>query len=188
MTYTFEQLQKKFGFEVSKISTNRQINSMKVRGVEIKKVKEGNKWHPTEYEIVKDIISDKTWYKYEKANIEFCIEGIVRDIESKRILNLQQQPDGYVVLKRANKQYSFHRILMETLFPIEDMENHVVDHINGIRNDNRIENLRWASQEHNLYLRDKNRKDFQKITNLIINKYGYEKALEIFKKELTKYL
>ena len=38
--------------------------------------------------------------------------------------------------------FTAHRLIMETLKPIDDMNFKLVDHINGIRNDNRIENLR----------------------------------------------
>lgn len=37
-----------------------------------------------------------------------------------------------------------HRLILSSFKPNED-ETAVVDHINGIRIDNRLENLRWAS-------------------------------------------
>lgn len=37
-----------------------------------------------------------------------------------------------------------HRLVMLTFSPIKNPELYCVDHINGIRNDNRLENLRWV--------------------------------------------
>lgn len=37
-----------------------------------------------------------------------------------------------------------HRLVMESFYPQENMDKLVVDHINGVRDDNRLENLRWT--------------------------------------------
>lgn len=57
-----------------------------------------------------------------------------------------------------------HRIVLETFNPIEDMKNYQCDHINSIRDDNRLENLRWVSRKennstkHSMIMRSRNHK------------------------------
>lgn len=49
---------------------------------------------------------------------------------------------------------SVHRLVMENFNPIIGMENYDVDHLNGIKNDNRIENLQWVTKQENVRRRD----------------------------------
>jgi hypothetical protein len=62
--------------------------------------------------------------------------------------------------------------------PIDNPENFTVDHINGIRTDNKITNLRWVSGEENTLFMLQNRTELNKELTRIINKIGYEKTLE----------
>lgn len=80
-----------------------------------------------------------------------------------------------------NKPFRIHRIVKQTFDPVEDFDSMAVDHINGIRTDNRLENLRWASSEENTLLMLKNRQEITRETTRLIKKYGYDKTLELIK-------
>lgn len=70
----------------------------------------------------------------------------------KNILNKQR---GYYFVVLCNKDYpmgktlNVHRLVAEAFIPNPDNKP-IVDHINTIKTDNRVENLRWCSQLENM--------------------------------------
>lgn len=86
--------------------------------------------------------------------------------------------DGYCRVSCHSKLYALHRLVLMSFHPIDNPENFTVDHINGIRTDNKVTNLRWVSGEENTLFMLQNRAELNKELTRIINKIGYEKTLE----------
>lgn len=76
----------------------------------------------------------------------------------------------------VDQTYFIHRLVKMTFDPIPDADILSVDHINGKRDDNRLENLRWVFQSDNCKLFDENNRQIKEIIPLLIQKFGYEKT------------
>ena len=71
-----------------------------------------------------------------------------------RFLTQKTTADGYkeVSLSKDGKTTHFlvHRLEMKTFNPVANMDNLQINHINEIRNDNRLENLEWCTAVYNM--------------------------------------
>ena len=92
---------------------------------------------------------------YEVSNL-----GRVKSNKRKTpiILKPSYYSNGYTFVllynKDKKKSYLIHRLVLENFSPREDMEKLQVNHINCIRDDNRLENLEWATKKENDMHRD----------------------------------
>lgn len=77
-------------------------------------------------------------------------------------------------------------MVLETFNPIENSENFIADHINGIKTDNRIENLRWLTQRQNCQERDENFAKLNQNYQKMIDKFGYDGLNAIFEAILNE--
>jgi len=84
---------------------------------------------------------------------EISTHGSVRKIDGLKLRGTIT-PKGYrqVRLKNLNAQcplYWVHRLVLETFVGPAPTKQHQTGHINGIPDDNRLENLRWVTPAEN---------------------------------------
>lgn len=104
-----------------------------------------------------------TWKQiYGFENYEISSSGEIRSIERKDRLGRRwgSKPiksfvlkNGYVYtqLSRHGRGHTvkIHRLLANTFFGPRKYPEYEVGHLNGIRNDNRLENLKWCTRPEN---------------------------------------
>ena len=89
----------------------------------------------------------KEFNNYSVSNI-----GNVRNDKTGRILKVYAKPNGYqqVQLGRKNNPVYVHRLVAMAF--IENIDNKPqVNHINGNKSDNRVENLEWVTASENAF-------------------------------------
>lgn len=65
-----------------------------------------------------------------------------------RILKQTKGKNGYWYVGLSSKNYLVHRLLAKAFIPNPENKP-CIDHINGKKDDNRLENLRWVTQKEN---------------------------------------
>lgn len=130
---------------------------------------------------------------YINSEWEVSNLGRIRRKNTKKLMGSVDKTSNYLrismVDKNTNKQTNqmVHRLVYLSFHPelLENAANLQIDHINGIRTDNRLDNLRPLSAMLNIQSRDKNQEKVRLITTELIIKYGYEKVEKKLQELLT---
>lgn len=175
--YNFKEICEKYGWNTKTNGIQDQQTYAKRRGVIIDpSFKKGC----TYFKILQDntVKDGEIWKPYPKQpNIEVSNLGRVRNIITNNYLGTLND-NGYVIFDYNGKKYQVHRVVMETFNPTEDEENKVVDHIDGSRSNNVLENLQWVNHKENMELCSANRQNINFLINNMIQRFGYQKTTQ----------
>ena len=114
-------------------------------------------------------------------------DGRVQNKKNKKFIKPSKTKNGYYRIKLSKnckgKLFNNQRLVAEHYIP--NPNNYPqVDHINRIRTDNRVENLRWVTCEENHQNKGKNKNNTSGYKNIYIKKdrgytyYCYEKNIK----------
>lgn len=89
------------------------------------------------------------WKKIKALeNYSVSSEGQVRNDKTERIFKLGKDKKGYIRITIQGKVFRVHRLVAEN-FIENDEGKKEINHINGIKSDNRLENLEWVTSSEN---------------------------------------
>lgn len=88
---------------------------------------------------------------------------------------------GYQSVSLSNKTYMAHRVVLASFDPIEGFENYTVDHIDGNRQNNYLDNLQWVSNEENVGLMLMRRGELNKELTRLLKTHSYEEVLQLLR-------
>lgn len=191
--YTAQEINEMMNYPEERSSRNNGIRQLMSRATHAGLILEPHpaerRGLPNKYAIIENnlLLEGEIWvdcYCYDEWEVSNL--GRVRKKVTKRLMgDTNGSSNGYVIVcgKNGNDNpegksinYGVHRLVYFSFHP-EDAANSKtlqIDHINGIRSDNRLENLRCLSAAANVRAMADNQKALKSLMFQLVNKYGYK--------------
>ena len=90
------------------------------------------------------------------VNKEYLIsdDGKIFDVKENKYRKFTETKDGYYKVSfyvfGKYKRFLIHRLVLMTYNPVDNMDNLQVNHIDGNKKNNRIDNLEWCTLKENM--------------------------------------
>ena len=186
--YTEKEILQMLGIENYKRQGQARLIPLCARaGLDIRAVSGGGRGVAVKYEIIEDRrVKNEKWIDciYDN-NYEVSDLGGIRRKVSKNNLGYVDEK-GYIKVALRAGQIGVHRAVYFSFHP-EDFENEeviTIDHINGIKSNNSLSNLRPLSRLENIRSSDENQTEIKGIIAKLLSKYGYEELISKFQQLL----
>lgn len=178
--YTTQEIIKRYKLQTQRTDVKTFVPFCRRRGIILEFIKKENRTNY--YNIIEEPclnLPNEIWKQCIDLP-EYLVSNQGRIKKGDILYDLRTNKYGYQILYTSDKkQYRVHRLILNTFDYKKNANEYIVDHINGIKTDNRLENLRWLSNETNITESALNRKPLQIELTRLIEKYGYEKTLKI---------